>query len=207
MQIKKIIMYIIVILLVIGICVLFVNLFNFNDKVENDIPEVTEELVDKLYSYIPENEIGYQAMYMGYFNTFVNIGSDTIQSMIYDYILNYEKDLIENVTNEEIQVNSITINGVGYNPSSKIKVSVFEDIFPLIFGKENTYSVNDFQYSYEVRGKLNETKDYFYIFDSIQTNNTNDLIFRDITRYAVTNNRETIEIYDYYLKCDLNTKN
>ena len=211
MQKKKIFMYIILILLVIGICISFIYIFNFNkpeDKTENDIPEVTEPLVEKLYSYLPENETGLQSMYVGYYTTFNNIGSDIIQSMIYEYVLNYERDSIENVTTEDMEVNSITINGVNYNPSSKIKVTVFSDIFPLMFGKEATFNARDFRYSYNISVRLNETKDYYYIYENIDyQNNVNDIIFRDINKYAVTDNGETIEIYDYYLKCDLNNNN
>ena len=215
MKTRKIIVCIIAVVLVITICILFVNVFAFEEESvvsePNTTPEVTEELVGDLYSYIPENDMGLKTMYTGYYNTINNISNDIILSMIYEYLLEFDEFSLEATSLEEITSNNIllsTDNVNNLNPLYKISVDIINDTFPKIFGEEQTFRIDNFRYNYNTLGRLNSTKTYFYIFNNTPLNtDKNDIVFRDITKYAVTNNGETIEIYDYYLKCDLNNNN
>ena len=65
MKKRKIIMVLIAILLVILLITLFITLFDFENEPNDtdNLPKVTEELINELYSYIPKNEMGLQTMY------------------------------------------------------------------------------------------------------------------------------------------------
>lgn len=216
MKTRKIIMCIIAVILVIAIMFLFVNVFAFeDDPVENTptatTPEITEDLINQLYSYIPENEMGLHTMYTGYYNTINNISNDIILSMIYEYLLEFDEFSLEATSLDELTINNVLLSNDNINdlkPLYKISVDVVNETFPKIFGESQTFKIANFRYNYNTLGRLDSTNSYFYIFNNtpLETNK-NDIVFRGITKYAVTNNNETIEIYDYYLKCDLNTNN
>lgn len=213
MKTKKIIMCVIAALLVIAICIIFVTVFDFEKEQDPQITpnNVTEELINQLYSYIPTNEMGLHTMYTGYYNTINNISNDIIESMIYEYILEFDEFKLESVTFEEMTSAGVLNNSDNTNdlqPLYKVNVSVFNETFPKIFGTEATFRIADFRYNYNTLGRLDDNSNYFYIFNNtpLQTDK-NDIVFRNITKYAVTDNNNTIEIYDYYLKCDLNTNN
>ena len=88
---KKILIFVIVIIFVIGICFAFIKLFDFeNSEEENNVPEivVNEELVDKLYSYLIENnEMELNALHSAFYTTYNTLSVDAIQTMIYQYII------------------------------------------------------------------------------------------------------------------------
>ena len=105
------------------------------------------------------------------------------------------------------QDNSLTINAQVYTPINKISVSEFNAIFPIVFGDATLFNIDDFRYDYDTLLNLNDTFDYYFVYNIPLENTNNDIVFRDIVRYAVTDNGQTIEIYDYYLKCDLNNNN
>lgn len=211
MKKKKWILYIIVALLVILLCVLFVTVFDFEKDAkqnEEELPAVTTDLIDQLYSYIPVNEMGLHTMYTGYYNTINNISNDIVESMIYEYITNYDEFQLESTSIDEMLSASVITNTNDITPLYKVKVSVFNDVFPKIFGSEATFRIADFRYDYETLAKVDSNEEYYYIYNNTPLNtDKNDLVFRNITKYAVTENNRTIEIYDYYLKCDLNTNN
>lgn len=215
MKTKKIIMCIIAVILVVVICVLFVNIFKFKDnpdqKPQIDTPEITEDTINALYSYIPVNEMGLHTMYTGYYNTINNISNDIILSMVYEYILNFDEFSLESTSLEELTNANILNSSDNTNdlkPLYKISVELVNEIFPKIFGSEAEFRLADFRYNYNTLGRLDSSSTYFYIFNNTPlSTDKNDIVFRNITKYAVTNNNETIEIYDYYLKCDLNTNN
>lgn len=210
---RKIIIYVVVILLVAVLCIVFLNVFDFekDEKVNKTTPEVTEELIHQLYSYIPKNEMGLHTMYTGNYNTINNISNDIVQSMIYEYIENYDQFQLEYTTIDELVSEDILLSTeqvADITPLYKVKVDVFKEAFPLIFGQEESFRIADFRYNYDTVAKINPTADYYYIYHNAPlSTDKNDVVFRDITKYAVTDEGQTIEIYDYYLKCDLNTNN
>lgn len=203
---KKWFLYLVVILLVIGICILFITVFAFeSDKDSVLIPEPSEEQIEILYEILPENPMNYQTMYTGSYTRLHNISNDIIQSMIYSYLKNFDNSKLEATTTEEISASGATINGE-ITPINKIKASEFKRVYNQIFGPDTELKAEDFRYDYSTLAHLNG--DYYYIYEATPLpNSTNDIVFKDIIRYAVTENNTTIEIYDYYLKCDLNDNN
>ena len=211
MKKRKIIMVLIAILLVILLITLFITLFDFENEPNDtdNLPKVTEELINELYSYIPKNEMGLQTMYTGFYNQIANLSNDIIQSMIYEYIKNYDEFKLETTSLEEMYASGVldsTSNTNDITPLYKISLNEFNAIFPKIFGKNAEYRNENFRYNYNTLLRLDSNNEYYYVYNNTPlTSNLNDVVFRDITQYAVTNNNETIIIYDYYLRCDLNT--
>lgn len=200
---KKWFLYLVVILLVIGICILFISIFAFeDDKKELTIPEPNEEQVGILYQILPENPMNYQTMYTGSYTRLHNISNDIIQSMIYAYLKNFDNSKLEATTIEEISATGAVLNGE-ITPIAKIKVAEFNLVYNQIFGPDSELKLEDFRYDYQTLAEVSD--DYYYIYETTPlTNSDNEVVFKDIIRYAVTENNKTIEIYDYYLKCDLN---
>ena len=211
MKKKKWILYIVVALLVVLLCLLFVTIFGFEKDTkptEEELPEVTTDLIDQLYSYLPLNEMGLHTMYTGYYNTINNISNDIILSMVYEYIVNNDEFKLENTSIDEMLSSQVISNASDITPLYKVKVSEINAIFPKIFGSEAKFKIADFRYDYKTLAKVDSDKEYFYIYNNTPLNtDKNDIVFKSITKYAVTENNRAIEIYDYYLKCDLNTNN
>lgn len=210
---KKWLIYVIVILLVIGICFLFITVFNFEGNKENEteIPEPTENLISQLYKCLPENEMNYQTMYTGNYVRLHNISNSIIESMIYNYLKSFNNSKLETTSIEEMQAAGVIATNDNINditPLSKVKVEVFKDTYPLLFGSSKELTVENFRYNYNTEAVVDGNSEYYYFYENTPLeNNDNEIIFKDIVRYVVTENNQTIEIYDYYLKCDLNNNN
>lgn len=204
---KKILIFVIVIIFVIGICFAFIKLFDFeNSEEENNVPEivVNEELVDKLYSYLIENnEMELNALHSAFYTTYNTLSVDAIQTMIYQYIINYDEFALETLTPQEL--GSIVNNSSGFTPLYKISLDVFLDNLSTIFGPDITFTPKTFNYSKNIRAHYDEETNYYYIYN---LNNEEEITFteyKNMTRYALTENNTIIKIYDYYLKCDTTT--
>lgn len=210
---KKIIISIGVIILVIVVCILFVTVFAFDKKEpeSTELPEVTEELVNQLYSYIPTNEMNQQTMYSFTYTRFNNITNSVALITVYEYILEHDEFKLETTSITDMQTNGVlhsNENESNITPLYKIKAEEFTNAFKKIFGKEASLTLEDFRYNYNTLLRLNSNKDYYFVLNNNPLDNpNNDIVFHDITKYVVTENNKTIEIYDYYLKCDLNTNN
>lgn len=209
MKLKKILMYLIVALLVIGVGIAFVVIFNFDNPQEEVVPEMTEDEVFKLYNSIPENPMGYGATYSAYYTEYNNLSNTVVLSAIYEYILDYDASKLTSITTADLPSNIVNNTNYGkITPLYKVSISTFEEFFPKLFGKDklDKMKIEDFRYDYQTLAEIVDGYYYIFMADPLETN-TNDIVFHDMTKYLVTENNKTIEIYDYYLKCDLNTNN
>ena len=209
MKLKKILMYLIVALLVIGVGIAFVVIFNFDNPQEEVVPEITEDEVFKLYNSIPENPMGYGATYPAYYTQYNNLSNTVVLSAIYEYILDYDASKLTSITTADLPSNIVNNTNYGkITPLYKVSTSTFEEFFPKLFGKDklDKMKIEDFRYDYQTLAEIVDGYYYIFMADPLETN-TNDIVFHDMTKYLVTENNKTIEIYDYYLKCDLNTNN
>lgn len=199
--------YLLVILLVILIVSLFIFLFGFERDNEEESPNIDEELINQLYSYLPTNPMSYQTVYTGHYIRLTNIDNTIISSVIYDYIKEYEPDVIEETSLEEFETNNLIHDTAQVvNPLCKIKVEEFLKVYPQIFGSSNELDIANFRYDYSTLAVVDANQTYYYFYTTTPlSNSSNEVVYKDIIRYALTDNNTTIEIYDYYLKCDLNT--
>lgn len=201
---KKIWLYIAVILLVIIIGFLFIKIFNFNNEAKNnnkELPEVSNDLIQELYSYLDiYNPNGVMTMYSKIYTTKNNLNADVLEKVILNYIVNYDKSKLENLTIDELKQENI--DGT---PLYKIKTEVFNSSLIKLFGKDTKINLKDFTYQENIKAINTSNKEYFYIYQTNDNINNIYEIFKKMDRYLVTDNNKTIKIYDYYLKCNKET--
>lgn len=209
---KKIIMIIIVIILVVGLSFLFIKLFDFEGQTNinnehNESKEVDEQTIHQLYSYFLENnELEYNGVHSTYFirnNNLANQNARYVQAMLYQYILNYDEFSLETLSTEEL--NTVVSNQDNYTPLYKVSLASFEKALKVVLGPDITYRPTDFDYTKSIKAKFNDELDYYYIYDTNEKLETNFIEYKEMARYAVS--EDEIKIYDYYLKCDTTTNN
>ena len=132
---------------------------------------------------------------------------DSILIMIYEYIKTYEEFELEATTIDELLNNNIINNQDGVIPLYKIKIEEIEKVFKIIFGNSEKLNLIDFSYDINTFFKFDSNKMYYYVYTNNISEENSDVVFKEMLRYAVTDNNKTIKIYDYYLKCDVNTQN
>ena len=206
---RKVVMYLLVFILVVVICLGFVKFFGFeSNKEESKTNDINEELVLKLYSYLIDvNASKVTSMYNGNYASYNSLSYDSILIMIYEYIKTYDEFELEATTIDELLNNNIINNQDGVIPLYKIKIEEIEKVFKIIFGNSEKLNVIDFSYDINTFFKFDSNKTYYYVYTNNISEENSDVVFKEMLRYAVTDNNKTIKIYDYYLKCDVNTQN
>ena len=206
---RKVVMYLLVFILVVVICLGFLKFFGFESNKNNDSSsEINEKLVLKLYSYLIDvNASKVTSMYNGNYASYNSLSYDSILIMVYEYIKTYDEFELEITTIDELLNNNIINNQNGITPLYKIKITEFEKVFKIIFGKNEKLNLIDFTYNINTFFKLDANKMYYYVYTNNESKDNNEVVFKEMLRYAVTDNNQTVKIYDYYLKCDINSLN
>lgn len=203
---KKILMYIGVIVLTVLIALLFFKLFNFEGDKE-EVPEIKDEVVTELYNYLLDKNIfGSLSMYSGNYTTFNNLNPDIVSKIVYEYLLNEQPAYFEITSIDELESNNIISNNADINPLYKIKIELFNDAFKKIFGDDAVFKPVNFKYDYNIEGKINKDMTYYFVYETDDNSLNDDVVYRKMLRYSVGDNNNVIKIYDYYLRCDVNTK-
>lgn len=195
---KKLVMYICVALIVVLVCFTFSKTFAFKNNTKTDAPEITTDLIQELYSYLPTKEIGnVQTLYNTYYLTINNISYITQALMAYNYIITYDEFKLKTVTNEE----NINLNLKG-NILYKITKEDFVNTINQLFGTTKNYYDTDLTINSKLKVKF--INDNYYIYE--EPTNNNIVYFKGLESYTVTDSRETIKLIEYYLRCDKETK-
>lgn len=209
MNAKKIAIIIGVVLLVLGSCFGFYKLFNFeknNKETNTNIDKIGESTIKKLYSYLlNDNALEYDGVHSTHYVINTNLANQNtryIQAMIYQYILNYDNFSLEVLTKEELS--EVLNNTNNSTPLYKVSLSKFKKAAKTILGPDIKFISTDFDYNKNIKAKYNN--EYYYIYGTNENINNNYIEYKEIIRYALTENNTVIKIYDYYLKCDLETK-
>lgn len=192
---KKLIIYLVVFFLVIIICFIFLQIFAFNKKAtaqEIDIT-ITDELIAELYSYLPDrNDFNATTVYSGNYTTGMVLSFPVIANMVYNYIYTNDAFKLEIVANNEISTNKKVLY--------KISKENFLKTLKFMFTEEIKYTPGDFKIDYQTEAKY--LNNYYYILKDNNNEENNYAIYKARTSYTVQDNKQTIKIYDYYLKCD-----
>lgn len=195
---KKFVIYFGVILFVLSAGYLFLKLFAFNED-SKKTTDISRELVDKLYSYLPTtNDYSIASMYTANYMTKGNINYSIMGVMAIKYINNYSKNDKEILEKEEISK-----LGVNNKPLYKIKTDKFLERIKIIFGKDANFTQNDFKID-----RLSEARfigDYLYVYETKNPKEEEYVIYKDLISYTVADNGNTIKIIDTYLKCSKKT--
>ena len=196
--IKKLVMYICVALIVGLICFTFSKTFAFKSDDNSAIPEIDTNLITKLYTYLPSKEIGdTQTLYNTYYLTINNISYITQALMTYNYIINYDEFKLKTVPEEE--KNNLNIEGTILY---KITKEDFINTLTYLFGTNERYYDTDFKINSNLKAKFKN--DTYYIYEENTIDNI--IYYKGLDSYTLTDNRETIKLNEYYLRCNKETK-
>lgn len=198
---KKLIIYLIVIILAITIVFLFLKIFKFDKKVNTEYPEVTEADIKEIYKLIPEkNYNAGSSFYVGSYLTSNNIGYSTISLVTYNYIERTNPFKFEVITE-----NDVNLVGKNYKLLYKINKEYFLEMVKYIF-KETNYYILDFKIDENKSAKIKDGYDYLYIYESNNELDDNIIYYKGLDSYTVENGNESIKIIEYFLKCNKTTK-
>ncbi len=175
---KKIGIFLIIGILVIILIIFLSKVFSFQDNKEENLNEITEELISKLYSYIPQS-IYFDTVYSGNYTNKNILNNSAIELMAYNYL---EENKLFN---------------------DKVKREDFQKALFEVFGENIAYKPKDIQISPTT--SLVFENDTFTKSNKEIIKNNDYVIFNDKTIYTVMANKNII-ITDYYLKCNKLTK-
>ena len=186
---KEILAYILVFIITMTLTFTFLKTFAFEKNEHKVNNEVSEELIKRLYSYIPN--------YRSYYNKYQNLSSSEIGKVIYNYILNYNNSLLTNYSINELESNE------DVTPIGKIKKEDYEDVAYYIYGKDIKLNHQNLTLYPNIKALF---KDDYYLIYKLNNYPDNNKERRIYTSYELTDNGNTIIIYDRYIICDISTK-
>ena len=194
---QKTILYVTTILLAILLIIIFGKIFMFERGKEKTSGEVDSNIINKLYNYLPDsNDYQLDSIYSRY-SSFENININTIEKMIVNYLYNNEKDKLENINDNDLLNMGIdsSITELLY----KVSKDNLNYGLKMVFGENRNVVFKDVSIDKQTRGKY--YNDYLYIYKLIDETNTDNIVYRNISRYSIENDK-TIKIYDSYIICD-----
>ena len=198
--VKKIFMYLIVVIAVLLIGFLFMKIFKFDKKTNIEYPEISEEKIAEMYKLFPKKNYNPGAsFYTGSYLTSSNVGYSTKSLVAYNYIERTHAFKFEKITKEDASLLS------EYKLLYKIDKEYFKKMVTYIFGESNYY-ILDFKIDETKSAKVKDEYKYVYIYE---TNNEidNDIIYyKGLESYTVENGNESIKIIEYFLKCNKTTR-
>ncbi len=194
--VKKLIVYLVVPLVVLGIAFLFYKLFSFdkNENIDNTyVPDVTEKDALKLYNVLPTTSYNVSyTIYTGDYQTKSNTSYNTMGSMTINYIKNYDEFVLEAASQEE---QNLIDNNILY----KISKDIFLKNSKKILGSEVSFNPDNLEIGDNIRVKLLDNT--YYVYET-EPKETDFVYYKMYKSFTVLNNNKTIKIYDYYLRCN-----
>ena len=184
---KEKIAYMLVAIISLIVTFSFLHFFAFEkDNEDKKSLEVSEELVLKLYDFIPDYRLDYDKL--------ANLSSSEIGRITYNYILKYENKLLENanITSDEDNAKIIY----------QIKEEAWLDTIQKLFGKDSSFNAKEINFQ-DLKIKYVEDQNLYLVYQKENIELPNYEEKREYQKYEVTDNGEKIIIYDKYIKCDL----
>lgn len=206
---KKMLGVLLAILFAVVFSAVFVKVFSFERKKDDEIevnsyyPTVNTEFIEQLYSYIPDyDDYGRMTMYGYLYTKYQNLSRDVVLGIIYNYIVKYDSSSLEKLTIQDLQSQNIGVDfSENLTPLYKVSLSKFLEVGKIIFGSNEVIPESDFIIDYETRAHY--VNGVGYQIYKINSSQSPDFIVKKVyDKYEITNNNNTIIIYDYYVKCD-----
>ncbi len=189
-------------LLAILILMVFVKIFIF-DKNKEKITEVPESLIKELYSYLDVKNVNNEAsFYLSEYIDSQNLSWSTISRVTYNYINKYDNLKIKSV--DENDKKDFKENGTLI---SKIKITEFKDEILHIFKKTNLNLDEHFnRFDIDENTSAIVNTDYLFIYKRNEPIENNFIYYRGLTSYTLLDDLNKIQITEYYLACNKETK-
>lgn len=205
MKKERIVPYLIVGVLVIGFILIFTKVFSFEHKegieeVNAYYPKIDDAFIEELYHTIPDHDIeGMTTMYSFEYTKFSNMSYSAILRIVYNYMIEKSELNLAKLTKEDLLNQNITEE---VTPLYKIPLKEFEEIGTLLFGSDEKLPRIDFTISSTIEAKYIIDVGY-YVYENAEAKKlSEDIVERVLDKYTITNNGNTILIYDFYIKCE-----
>lgn len=171
----------VIIAIVLGILlgIFFLRMFKFESN--SIVNEISEDTVNKLYSYLPNQDILNKTIYGGGYVSSSDLSNEVEGIITYSYIKYEDSNLIQD---------------------NKIKGEDFLRVVKLIFGSSKDYEFKNFVVN---DNTYLEFKDDYYTINKKSEKEMDYIIKKDKINYIVLDNGKKIKIYEYYLLCDKKT--
>lgn len=202
---ERIVPYLIVSVLVIGFILIFTKVFSFEhkegvDEVNAYYPKIDDAYIQELYHTIPDRDIeGMTTMYSFEYTKFSNVSYASILRMVYNYMIEKNEVKLPKLTKEDLLTQNI-IEEV--KPLYKIPLKEFEEIGSFLFGSNEKLPRVNFTISSKIQAKYITDVGYYVYETPAERTLSEDLVERVLNKYTITNNGNTILIYDFYVKCE-----
>lgn len=202
---KKKLLILVVGVLTVTIVTVFWKMFSFENKdgstdVSAYYPYINDNLIEKLYSYIPEDYLDRSTVYGSFYTKYPNLSLDVVLLMVYNYIVNNDYFEMLSLSEDELKQNLMTSEDV--LPLYKVSLEVFERDGKIVFGNMIDIPKKSFAIDGKVKALYVEGVGFYFYEMVNQTVDVDYIIERKYDKYVVTNNNDTIYIYDYFVKCD-----
>ncbi len=198
---SKIFIFFIVAIFVFLFILIFLKVFNFEGK--KDEITVSEDVVNETHNMLLTNK--YEAkygFYNGYFTKYSSLDYETILTLGYYYL--QEHNLISSNSLSNNELIEVVPNVSDAKALAKVPLETYNSAIYNLFGNDVKINYVNFNTN-NLYGYYAKEKENIYIYEKDNNANEQYYIYNDITSYELNRNKDLI-IYDYYIKCDKNTK-
>ena len=200
---EKIIVGIIVLLIVGVLIFLFFKVFSFNVNVRKE-KSIDDTKAKEVYEMLTTDEVGVYYTFYNAFNTkYSNLSPEFVSKVAYlDLTKSYEKFTQEEF--DRIVLPNLS-DELSYDPITKINGKTFNDKIKSIFGDNVEITNTNFVINETQSGYYDQERNYVYIYESNDIK-TKYYTERKMIGFEEKNNGDTLIIYDYFIKCEPDTK-
>lgn len=214
MKREKIIIIFITAILVVVLIALFLKVFSFeSDKNNNETleyPLIDDKYIEKLYKNLDgHDEKARGSIYNGYYSKYANLSQEVVLAMTLNYVYNNDPFKLKVFSINELKEKNIIKNYENlenYKALYKISEKDFLEGGIKLFGKNSNIQLNNFTAADNIRGYYDKKEKVVLVYEK-KGGTSNQEIFKNNLKYTVTNNNNTIYIYDNYINCNHENKN
>ena len=203
---EKIIVILGVLIMLTFLVWIFLTVFKFEKNPKIDTFNVTDEEVAKVYEInSKETDFARYTFYSGYKIDYEDLAYDFVATLAYQELLK-ENKLKEDVTIDDLKEAGIAINTRDVKPLYKIDINSFNEKIKYIFGKDVTIENNSFKISNNLFGCISQDNENVYIYEENIDADEKYYVLKEFDSYGTKDNGQTLIIYDYFIKCNKETK-
>lgn len=203
---EKIIVILGVLIMLTFLVWIFLTVFKFEKNSKIDTFNVTDEEVAKVYEInSQETDFARYTFYSGYKIDYDDLAYDYVATLAYQELLK-ENKLSTDVTIDDLKDAGVAINIRDVKPLYKITVNSFNEKIKYLFGNNITIENTSFKINNNLFGCLSSDKENIYIYEENSEEEEKYYVLKEFDSYGTQDNGKTLVIYDYFIKCNKETK-
>lgn len=201
---EKILIGVSVFFLAIIFILLFIWIFHFEGKREEQPSIISDEYVENLYQNIVVDEnYTYYTYYNGFLSRFNNLASSFVSNMAYNYLKSNNELTINLAKNELPNALLAEISDLDQIvPKYKISLETFNKAIKYLYGEEVKITNESFNIDGKTKAYYTPKENYIFVYEINEIVEEPYYVYRTKESYEVRDNKETLVIYDHFIKCD-----